>query len=272
MAIATADSARQSPVVTPSTDKTEIDPLGVREYRAGPVFFAGYAVLFSGLLFFDWNPRFVFLGVAVDLALGVTGNIVRAFISPRGVAAVIAVVFHLPALLIAMVFAAFTMAGIALDSGGRFVISGLLMFLASSVYNSAQRFLRTSLKQARFMDQLNGKYRFEDGRPLFSKTALALGPIIETWLSTVVFAISWGIAILAGSVVSATPSGVGAHHAAALTMAVLCLIRHLVQAQIVKLVHGKGDRQEAVMVGSLRRAGRIVERSAPLSPQSGSRQ
>lgn len=76
----------------------QIDQLGVQQYRTGTMFYASYAMLFLGLLFFDWDPRFVFLGLTIEFALGVLGNIVRTFISPGGGAALIAILLQLPSL------------------------------------------------------------------------------------------------------------------------------------------------------------------------------
>lgn len=249
------------------TNQTQPDQMGVQQYRTGVMFYANYAILLLGLWGLDLDPRLVFLGLTIEFAMGVLGNIVRTFISPSGGAALIATLFQLPALGISLAFVlstafvtAFHQTKAEAGSGEQYALLGLAWFFINALYYAVQRFRRTSLKQARFLDGLNAKYRFEDGRPLFSKTALALGPIVETWLVTVVFAVSWVMAFIIGNIFG------NAHHEsplstpAAAAMTLLCLLRQVIQARIVNAVHGDGSRQEAVMLATLRAAGPIVER------------
>lgn len=249
------------------SNKPKPDQMGVQQYRTGVMFYASYAVLLLGLLCFDWDPRFVFLGLTIEFTMGLLGNIVRTFISPAGGAALIALPFHLPALGIALglvVSTAFVTAWHESQdeavSGGHYALLGLAWFFINALFNAIQRFRRTSLQQVRFLDGLNAKYQFADGRPLFSKTSLALGPIVETWLVTVVFACSWGMALVIGKLLGNGDQGTLLSTPAAVAMTILCLLRQVIQARIINAVHGDGSRQEAVMLETLRSTGPIVAR------------
>lgn len=250
----------------PRSDR-QIDPLGVQHYRTGTMFYASYTILFLGLLFSHWDPRFVFLGLTIEFAMGVLGNIVRTFISPGGGAALIAVLFQLPSLGIALIFVVSTAfitaiheSQLAAESGARYALPGLALFFINALFNAVQRFRKTSLRQLRFLDGLNAKYRFGDGSPLFSKTSLALGPIVETWLVTIVFACSWAMALVIGNLFAKTDHESQLSTSAAIAMTVFCLLRQVIQARIIEAVHGDGSRQEEVMLKALGASGEIMER------------
>ena len=140
----------------------QIDQLGVQQYRTGTMFYASYAMLLLGLLFFHWDPRFVFLGLTIEFAMGVLGNIVRTFISPGGGAALIAILLQLPSLGIALIFVVSTAFITAIhdsqhaaESGGQYALLGLALFFINALFNAVQRFRKTSLRQLRFLDDLN---------------------------------------------------------------------------------------------------------------------
>lgn len=227
----------------------------MHQYRTGPFFYAGHALLVAGLLFLDWPPAYVFLGAAFELALGVLGNIVRTVIWPGGLTAVLATLFHLPTLLVAAIAVVSSAFWQVADDASANTTGwlGLLVFAATALLTAIQKFCGTSLRHARFLEDLDDRFRFEDGRDLFSPSQLALGPLVESWLSTIAFVASVLIAAMVAAVTASPAAGAAA-------MALLCMLRHVAIVHIVTRVYGGGRSQEAVFLASCSVRGRVVPR------------
>jgi hypothetical protein len=168
----------------------------------------------------------VFLGLTIELGIAILGNIVRTYLSPSGLPAVLATAIHVPALVLAAfafsVSLTITVAVSSTESGWSTWVL-LLLFLALSACGAVQQFLATSVKQAQIFERRNAKYRFENGRPLLGSGSLALGPIVETWLSLGAFALSLGLAAVLGAACT-SPT------AAAATMVLLCQVRQPIES------------------------------------------
>lgn len=246
------------------------DPLGLREYRLSAPLFLGYGLLLLGVLVLGWEPEAVFAGTSLDVLAGLFMVALRLFLSPRGLAAGIACVFLTPALAGAFALSAIPLGHLQADRvGGSLFWMGLVAFFLSSLVHAAIRFRCTGLPQLRFLESLNARYQFEDGRPLISRSGLAMGPLLEAWLSMTVLVISWGLALMLGLVFAAgAGSGAGAEDpgespftvAGALVLLVLSLLRHWVVAAVVSAVHGRGGREETVFLERFSKAGVIVPR------------
>lgn len=246
----------------PVESRPTTDALGLEAYRNAPQSLVGYAVLVLGLLLFGWDASYVFLGITIELVIFLAGNIVRTWLSLSGLAAVFATLFHIPALLLAgMSFAlSLSLSVVEQDPGTDPATSdapmwtgwaGLVLFLGFSTAGAIQHFRATSLKQARFFERLNATYHYEDGRPLMGSLSLALGPIVESWLSLLVFYVSFSIAAAVGGCVD-SPT------VSAVTLVLLSLLRRSLQGRIIRRVHGPGQDQEATILAALAANGRIL--------------
>ena len=53
--------------MAPHETRDTSDPIGQAEYRVDAGFLIGYLILYLGLLVFQWDARYVILGVSVEL-------------------------------------------------------------------------------------------------------------------------------------------------------------------------------------------------------------
>ena len=233
------------------------DHIGRSEYRIDAGFVFGYVLLFSGLLFFDWDPRYAFLGVTLELAIAVGGYLAKAWMLSRGIPFVITFVVCVPSIFLALFFSIFPLVTIFQGDGfSLFAFLGLVAFLISTIHSQYQRFRKTTLRQARFYGYLNRKYQYEDGKDVFGGFSLLLSPVMETWITSGVFLVSWLIASGVGSVGGGETGGFNVTGALVLTF--LCLARQLVMIGILHYVYRNRDDQEAFWIEHLEKGGKKV--------------
>lgn len=233
------------------------DYIGRSEYRIDTGFVFSYVLLFCGLLFFDWEPQYVFLGVSLELAIAILGYLIKAGMLSKGISFFVALVISVPAIILALFLSIFPLAGIFEDAGFSLPsFLGLVAFLISTILSQYQRFRRTTLRQARFYRYLNRKYQYDDGKAVFGNFSLLLSPVMETWITTGVFLVSWMIASGVGLIGGGVNGGFNVTGGLVLTS--LCLLRQLVLIGILHYVYRNRDDQEAFWVEHFEKGGKKV--------------
>ena len=235
------------------------------EYRVDAGFVSGYLLAYVGILGFGWDPRLLFLGVSLEIALANIGLIVRAFMTARSIPPMlIATALCLPALLgciaLATIPAGQINAGHSIDAAG----SGSLLlggFLLGVLFSEFQRFRRITLPQARFTRYFDDKYVFEDGRPVFNGVSHVLSSVIGSWLLTGVFVVSWLIAVGLGGIQAGDGQLGSFNRISGSVLLTLCLLRQLMSIGILRYVYRKRPSQEELFLKTFSQAGTIVLRN-----------
>ena len=260
-----------------ATDKAADDNSVLTEYRIDAGFVVGYVIAYAGILFLGWDPHYLFLGVALEIALANIGLIVRVFMTARKVPPiVVGTILCLPALVACIVFGIMPVQVITKDTdlgsiSGALVLGG---FFLSTLYSEWQRFRRVTLPQARFTRYFDDKYVFEDGRPVFNGFSHIMSSVIGSWLLTGIFMISWLVAAGVGAI--QTEEGDLSKYSilSAVVLLSLCLLRQLATIGILHQVYRNGPSQEELWLKTFSQAGNIVVRneqyagSTPTSSQS----
>ena len=236
-------------------EKTEDFSLS-SEYRFDLGFVIGYVLLFAGLLIFEWDPHYIFLGLAIELAVFILGYQVQSFIASGVGAFITALILSAPAFLLILWIAVLPPLNFFLEGNmAGWAGLGILLFLISSLHGSFQRFCRTSLRTARFYRHLNHKYAYESGKPVLSGFSLVLGSLAGTWVAAITFLICLWLVSHLGSYT----------HAAAIAMSVLCLFRQLAVMVLVKLAAQSDKNQESAWLDILKKNGAVHLREHPVN-------
>lgn len=249
-------------MVTEAQDPTK-DPIGRSEYRVDLGFVLGYLVLYVGLLVFRWDARYIILGVSLELALIIVGALAKAYLLSRDRAAqAVATVLCLPALLIAIGLGAAPLSGILEDETQASTLThiGIAFFFLSSVYSRWQRFRRTTLRLARFSRYFEETYVFADGKRIIGPLSQIMSAVLECWMATLIFAGSWGIAVVVGAFETGNGDMTQAGTLAGVTLVTLCLLRELATIGIIHLVHRNRPDLEEYWLDVYSKVEKIVRR------------
>ena len=239
------------------------DPIGQAEYRVDAGLLIGYLILYLGLLVFQWDARYVILGVSVELVLVIIGALVKAYLLSNDRAAqAVATVLCLPALLLAVGLCSITLSGILheQESGDPLAYAGLAVFFLAAIYSRWQRFRRTTLRLARFMRYFDETYVHEDGRRVIGPFSQIMSAVLECWLATILFAGSWFIAVVAGGIETGDGNMNQAGTVSGLILVTLSLLRELAGIGLVRVAYRNRPDPEAYWLEIYSKAGKVVRR------------